>query len=60
MGLYLAVAILALDNRFSTRSLELKRVGTSLWGAKQKFLVPQDSTWRRVIKAHFSSSTKIF
>ena len=34
MGLDHAAAILALDNRFSTRSLELKRVGTSLWGKK--------------------------
>ena len=52
MGFYRAAAILALDDRFSTWSLELKCVGTSLWGTKQKFLIPQDSTWRRVIKAH--------
>ena len=44
MGLIGAVAILAIDNRFSTPSLGLKclgtSLGTSLGGAKQKFSIP--------------------
>ena len=45
MGLIRAAAILAIDNRFRTLSLELKSLGTSFGGAKQKFLIPRDSTW---------------
>ena len=53
MGLTRAGAILAIDNRFYTPSLELKCLGTSFGGQKQKFSIPRDSTWLRVIKAHY-------
>ena len=44
MGLYRVAATLAIDNRFHTPSLELKCLGMSFGGAKQKFVIPQDST----------------
>ena len=44
MGLIRTVAILAIDNTFRTPSLELKCLGTSFGGAKQKFSIPRDST----------------
>ena len=47
MGLIRAAAILAIDNRFRTPSVELKCLGTSFGGAKQKF-----QHGRHVIKAH--------
>ena len=45
MGLIRAAAILAIDNRFRTASLELECLGTSFGGQKQKFSIPRDSTW---------------
>ena len=45
MGFYHAVAILAIDNSFRTPSLELKYMGTSFCGIKQKVSIPRDSTW---------------
>ena len=45
MGLIHTVAILARDNRFRTPNLELKCLGTSFGGTKQKFSIPRDSTW---------------
>ena len=58
MGLIGAVAILAIDNRFSTPSLGLKclgtSLGTSLGGAKQKFSIPlglnMAAVWLRSIE----------
>ena len=45
MGLIGVAAILAIDNRFRTPSLELKCLSRVSVGAKQKFSIPQDSTW---------------
>lgn len=45
MGLIPAAAILAIGKIFRTQSLKLKCLGTIFGGAKQKFSVPQDSTW---------------
>ena len=45
MGLIRAAAILAIDNRIRTLSLELKCLGTSFGGAKQNISIPWDSTW---------------
>ena len=42
MGLFRVAAILAIDNRFGTPSLELKCLGMSFGGAKQKFSIPWD------------------
>ena len=44
MGLIRAAAILAIDNRILTLSLELKWLGTSFGWAKQNILIPWDST----------------
>ena len=52
MGLICAAAILAIDNRFRTPSLELKCLGTSFSGAKQKFQSLGTQHGRRLIKAH--------
>ena len=43
MGLIRAAAILAIDNRFRTPSLELKGLGTSFGAQKQNFSIPRDS-----------------
>ena len=45
MGLIRAAAILAIDNRFRTLSLELKCLETSFGAQKQKFSIPRDSIW---------------
>ena len=45
MGLIRAAAILAIDNRFRTPSLQLKCLGTSFGGPKQKFAIPRELTW---------------
>ena len=42
MGRIRAAAILTIDNRFRTPSLELKCLGTSFGGA---ISIPRDSTW---------------
>ena len=44
MGLIRAAAVFSVDHRFRTPSLELKCLGTSFGGAKQKFSVPRDLT----------------
>ena len=40
-----AAAILAIDNRFRTPSLELKCLRTRFGAQRQKFSIPWDSTW---------------
>ena len=45
MGLICVAAILAIDNRFCTPSLELKCLGKSFCGKKQKLSIPRGSTW---------------
>ena len=45
MGLIRAAAILAIDNRIRTSSLELKCSGTSFGAQKQKFSIARESTW---------------
>ena len=45
MGLFRAAAILAIENRFRTSSLELKCLGTSFGARKQMFLILWDPTW---------------
>ena len=53
MDLTCAAVILATDNRFRTRNLELKCLGTSFGAQKQQFSIPRDSTCRHVIKAYY-------
>ena len=57
MGLIRAASILAIDNRFRTWSLELKCLGTSFGGAKQKFGLVGTQHGRRVIKAYLGVCT---
>ena len=45
MGLISAAAILAIDNRFRTPSMELTCLETSFGAQKQQFSIPRDSTW---------------
>ena len=52
MGLIRAAAILAVDNRCRTASLEFKCLGTSFGGAKQKFQSLGTQHGHRVIKAY--------
>ena len=52
MGLNRAAAILAIDNRFRTPSLELKCLGTSFNGKNKSFQSLGIQHGRRVIKTH--------
>ena len=51
MGFYHAAAILAIENRFRTPSLELKYMGTSFCGQNKRFQSLGTQHGRRVIKA---------
>ena len=46
MCLIRVAAILAIDNRFRTPSLDLKCLGTSFGAQRQTFSIPRNSTWQ--------------